>query len=265
VAFTTGFGVTGPFEAIFDVIPVPRVRIGHQTASGAVTLQANVAIGMAGLTGGQVFPRFTGMAISPHMTRQHRIGMTALALFIGEEGMTTAEGAVGEPFTMGLKRQIVVVEIIVAFDAELVLMTFVAELRVGARRDRVGDSELGAVNIGHGIAEVPHLVGTAGLVTIEAEILFMTGSAINGLGDRGATMRQRPGDVMRDQAWQFDTIDKSLIVAVKTDFAFGNNLLRVRHMAGDAAGIVSQDLMFGVIKVGGPECRCPEEQTDVEQ
>ena len=175
MAFTTSFSVTGPLKTITDVIPVFRVRVGHKTTFGTVALEADITIGMARLTGGQVFPRFAGMATGPLVALQHRIGVTALALLVVEEGMITTESAIGEPFAMGLKSQIGTIEIVVAADAELVFMTFVAKLRVGARRDRVGDSELGAVDVGHGVTEVPHLVGTTGLVAVETEILLVTG------------------------------------------------------------------------------------------
>jgi hypothetical protein len=198
VAFTTSFSVTGPLEAIFDVIPVTRMRVGHQATFSTVTFETNIAVGMASLTGGQVFPRFAGMAAGPLVARQHRIDVASLTLLIIKEGMITTEGAIGEPFTMGLKSQIGAIEVVMALDAELVFMTFVTELRVGARRDRVTDRELGAVNVVHGVAEFSHLVGTTGLVTLKTEILLMTGRAIKALGHRGVAMRQSPGHAVRD-------------------------------------------------------------------
>jgi hypothetical protein len=196
VAFATSFGVTGPLETIFDVIPIARMRVGHQTAFGAVTFETDIAIRMAGLAGGQIFPRFAGMIICPLMARQHRVGMTALALLIIEEGMIATEGAVGEAFTMGLKRQIGTIEVVVTLNTELAFMTFITELRIGTRRDGVGDGELGTVNIGHGVAKVPHLISPTSFVAVETITLFMTGRAIDALGHCRVAVSQRPGHVM---------------------------------------------------------------------
>ena len=102
----------------------------------------------------------------------------------------TADGQVAPPAAMGLHAQIGAIEIVVTADAELVFVTFIAELRVSARRDRMGDGELGAVHVGHGVAEFPHFVSTTGLVALKAEILLMTGRAINGLGHRSFAVRQ---------------------------------------------------------------------------
>jgi len=174
------------------------MRVGHEAAFGTVTFETDVTIGMASLTGGQVFSRFTGVAAGPQVARQHRIGVTTLALLVVKEGMITTEGAIGEPFAMGLKCQIGAVEIVMSADAKLVFMTCVTKLRVGTSSDGVGDGELGTVDVGHGVTEVPHLVGTTGLVAVETKILLMTGRTINGLGQHGAAMSQRPGYTVGD-------------------------------------------------------------------
>lgn len=198
MAFTTSFSVTGPLQTIFNIIPVTRVRIGHETTFGTVTFETDVAIGMASLAGGQIFPRFAGVATGPLVARQHRVSVAALTLLVVKEGMVATEGAIGEPFAVGLKSQISAIEVVMALDTELAFMTFVTELRVGARRDRVGNAEIGAVHVVHGVAKFSHLVGTTSLVTAETEILLVTGRAIDGLGHRGAAMRQRPGHAVRD-------------------------------------------------------------------
>ena len=87
MAFPTGFGVTGPLETIFDVIPVARMRVGHQTAFGTMALETFIPIGMTSLTGSQIFAGFTRMAARPLMARQHRVGMAALALLIVKGSM----------------------------------------------------------------------------------------------------------------------------------------------------------------------------------
>ena len=101
--------------------------------------------------------------------------MTALTLLITVKSMLTAEGAIGKPFTVRLKRQVGTIKIIMTLNAELAFMTFVTELRISTRRNRMGDTELGTVNIGHSVAEFAHFVSTTGLVAIETVILLMTG------------------------------------------------------------------------------------------
>jgi hypothetical protein len=197
MAFATSFAVTGAIETTFDVIPVTWVRVDHQSTFGAVALETDVAIGMAGLTGGQILPRFAGMAVGPLMARQHRVRMTALALLIVKEGMLTVKSAVGEAFTMGVKSQVGGIEVIMTLNAKLAFMTSITELRVSARRDRVRDGELGAVHIGHGVTKLTHLVGPTGLVAIETITLFMTGRAIDALGHGSVAVIQRPSRAVR--------------------------------------------------------------------
>ena len=88
-------------------------------------------------------------------------------------------------------------EIIMTLNTKFAFMTLITELLVSVRCNRMGDAELGAVNIGHGVSEVAHLISPTGLMAVETIILFVTGGAINALGDRGATMVQRPGHVVR--------------------------------------------------------------------
>jgi hypothetical protein len=220
---------------------------------------------MAGLTGRQIFPRFAGMASGPLMARQYRVGVTPLALLIIKEGVITTEGAIGEAFAMRVKRQIGLIEIVMAVHAELVFMAFVTELRVGARRDRMGDRELGTVHVGHGVTELPHFISTTGFVAFKAEILFVTGRTINGFAHRGAAVIQRPGRTVGEQTRPFNRVNKGLIVTLKADFAVRLDTWSVLHMAGDTGRIPRHGEVCIVFKIGGPEGRCSKEQADVEQ
>jgi hypothetical protein len=151
--------------------------------------------------------------------------VTTLALLIVKEGMLTTEGAVGEPFAMRIKGQIGTIEIVMTINAKLVFMTFVAELRISARRNRVGDGEVGAMNIGHGITELTHFICSTGFVTVETIILLMTSRAIDALGHGRVAVIQRPSRAVRHQSRELDGVNKGLIVALKANFVVRNNLL----------------------------------------
>lgn len=65
MTLTTGLAVTGPFEAAVDIAPVGRMRIHPQAAGGAVALETDISLWVAGLAGGQIFARLTGMSMGP--------------------------------------------------------------------------------------------------------------------------------------------------------------------------------------------------------
>lgn len=191
----------GPLPPALDIVPVPRMRIDTQSAPGAVALQTDIALRMAGLTGDEVFTRFPGVVARPLVGGENRTGVTGLTLAFLEllvccTGGTDCQIAPTAPVrTQG---QIGTVELIVTVAAEFRFMTAAAEPGIGTRGNRVADVKIRAVNVGHGVTEFPHLVGATGFVAVEAIILFVTGKAINGLGHRSAAMSQRPGRVVCD-------------------------------------------------------------------
>ena len=73
--------------SVLHRIPVPRMRINHQPAPGAVTGQTHVAVCVAGLAGLEIPARLPSVVGRPDMLRQQSSGMAGLALGSGEGGM----------------------------------------------------------------------------------------------------------------------------------------------------------------------------------
>lgn len=171
MTFTAGTPVAGVQQSIVDITPVLGVGIHAQTGTGAVAFQADIPFRMAGLAGGQVFARLTGMLAVPLVGKQKwlvfrdvGVFVTGYALAVGERGMSrtaAADADIAETESVGNDRQIGVVELVVAFHAELVLMAARAQLLVGPRRDRVRDMEIAAVHVEHAVAERTLLIGEA--------------------------------------------------------------------------------------------------------
>ena len=68
MAFAAGSAVTRPIQSVFEITPVFRMRIETTGATfGAVTAQADIAIGMTGLTGDQRLAGLPGMTDRPGM------------------------------------------------------------------------------------------------------------------------------------------------------------------------------------------------------
>lgn len=62
MAFAAGPAVASPIQSVFEIAPVFRMRVETTGAPlGTVTTQANIAIGMTGLTSDQRLAGFPGM------------------------------------------------------------------------------------------------------------------------------------------------------------------------------------------------------------
>ena len=68
MAFATASAVARPIQSVFEITPVFGMRIETTgTTLGTVTTQADIAIGMTGLTGDQRLASLPGMANRPGM------------------------------------------------------------------------------------------------------------------------------------------------------------------------------------------------------
>jgi hypothetical protein len=68
MAFATASAVARPIQSVFEITPVFGMRIETTGATlGTVTTQADIAIGMAGLTGDQRLAGLPGMTNRPRM------------------------------------------------------------------------------------------------------------------------------------------------------------------------------------------------------
>lgn len=95
VALHTASAAAFALQVVLDVAPVTRmgVDLEPQLFTGrvfpdAVALQADIAVGMTGLTGAQITPRLDGVIARPDvMTDQHPIGMAIPAVGRRKIGM----------------------------------------------------------------------------------------------------------------------------------------------------------------------------------
>lgn len=165
-----------------------------------MTFKADITVRVAGLTGCQILARLSGVLIRPLVTRQDGVDMAGLTLIILVGAMQHPAGSrrkTAPPLAVGLDAQIRRGEALMTLDAEFAFVTLVAETLVGAGGDRVGDAELGAMDVGHAVAELPHLVGPTGLVTFETEgLLLMTVGTVGLLHLGRRPVGQRPGHGM---------------------------------------------------------------------
>ncbi len=80
MALPAGPAFTGAVQPVFDIIPVPRMRIDSQTRFGAVTCQTDIPFRVAGLASDQILSCLPGMAARPITGDKYRARMAALAL-----------------------------------------------------------------------------------------------------------------------------------------------------------------------------------------
>ena len=68
VTHSAGFAIAGSVQTSLSIIPVFAMRVeANGPASGTVAVQADIALGMTGLTGGQIFTRVALMTNRPGM------------------------------------------------------------------------------------------------------------------------------------------------------------------------------------------------------
>ena len=141
-------------------------------------------------------------------------------------------------------------ELLVAVATKFRLMAGAAQLRVGAGRDGVGDTEIGTVDIDHRVGKGAHLVGRFHLMAIETELLFVTGGALRFLGLGGQAMLHGPVRAMGLQPGEGDLVDEFLIMAVEAHLPFGFNFRGLRKVAGRTGRGVGVNDMDAVIEIG---------------
>jgi len=71
MAFPAGPAAAGVTKLVADISPVLGMGVDTQAGNGAVTFQADIALGMTGLAGNEVFPGFPGVAVGPLMPGQY--------------------------------------------------------------------------------------------------------------------------------------------------------------------------------------------------
>ena len=124
------------------------MRVDAQARLGAVTADADIAIGVAGLACGQVFSRLPCMLIVPVCRRKYRVYMTGCAgtqivmLVILIQALPAAFVRIEGDANACLA------EIFMTVAAEAGLVTAAAKLRVGAGGQGVAGQKITAVQIG---------------------------------------------------------------------------------------------------------------------
>ena len=72
--------VTGTGQSAGYLIPILGMGINPQSRAGTVAGNADIPIGMTGLTGRQILACLARMAAAPVVRGKHRVGMAGLAL-----------------------------------------------------------------------------------------------------------------------------------------------------------------------------------------
>jgi len=255
VAFPTSFAIAGPFQAAAEIIPVLRMRVDPQAGCCAVTLEADIPFGVAGLAGGQVLARLARVAAGPRVRRQDRVGMAGLAAILGERRMRgPRDTQVAPSATVGQNSQIRRRETVVAVEAEVLLVAAGAQLGVGACRDRVGYLKIAAMHIDHVVAELAHLVGAPRDMTLQAIALLVAGCTVISAALGKGAMVKGPYRTVGREPREFDGIDKILVVALQAHRELGSDGPGSFDVTGRAGRTFHVSQMCGVVEIDR-QCR----------
>ncbi len=151
MALKTASTVASGSEIVLYRSPVSRMRAYSQAATGAVALDADITVVMAGLASLQISAGLTGMVSGPLVRRHDTAGVAGLALrrverLMGRSGRSQFD--VAELATVRLELDPVAWEFGVTFCAVLLVVATSACLRIILCLERVQCKEVAAVAFG---------------------------------------------------------------------------------------------------------------------
>ncbi len=214
MAYPTAAAAAATLEVVLDGVPVPGMGIYHETRirTRAVTLEADIAVGVTGLAGAQIAPCLDRVIAGPgRVTGKLPAGVTALALVRGKTGVIrphAGKGNIAELPAMGLELEIRTPERAMTGRTISGIVAPGTALGVHLRLQRMKFEEIAPVTLGHIVATVilcgEVAVDSATGMAIQAPGLIMTIAAFARPLCRGQAMRLQPVcAVIRGHALRF--------------------------------------------------------------
>lgn len=247
MAHLAGIAATGAFEVAAAFTPTTTMGvITAGTADGAVTLDADIATRVTGLTSVQVASGFTGMALLPIMETGggNVCRMTAIAVGLWNRWsvvtLKVASAAKVSKETQ-VRRTVCPIgatnpalKIGVAIGTELRFMATGAGLLIAAGGQGVGNVKITGVTVHHVVTEGALLIGKAGDVAFHAVTLRVADGTIHGVSCCHAAVVASPHGAVGIDGSESGHFHIKLVMTHEAGFGRRNNAGRFFRMAGAA-------------------------------
>ena len=255
-----GFTTAGALKITTALAPATAMGVKTTgAADGTVTLQTDIATGVAGLAGGQTAACFAGMITLPIVEAGGHIPLHVAGVTVGfRSGFTMDHGKVFAAPKVTEKKQMrwtvgpvgaanASLEIAVTIGTEAWLVTAGAGLLIAAGGQGVGDMEITGVTVHHIVAEGTLLIGKTGDVTLHTVALGVAGVTIHSVPFGHGAMVARPHGTMGVDGAEGGHFDIRLVMTHEAGFGRGDNTGGAFHVAGAALHAVGIFLEMGIM------------------